>query len=82
MEMALFKKQPAIGLGQNATPEWHLPEGSTVSGQLNLEGSTRIDGHFDGDITANDSVIIGESGMITGDVKAVSIIVAGTVKGT
>jgi hypothetical protein len=81
MEMALFKKQPGIGLGQNATPEWRLPEGSTVSGKLNLEGSARIDGHLDGDITANDSVIIGESGMITGDVKAVSIIVVGTVKG-
>ena len=79
--MALFKKQPGVGLGQNATPEWHLPEGSRASGKLNLEGAARIDGHFDGDITANDSVIIGESGMITGDVKAVSIIVAGRVNG-
>ena len=81
MEMALFKKQLGIGLGQNATPEWRLPEGCTASGKLNLEGSARIDGHLDGDITANDSVLIGESGMITGDVRAVSIIVAGTVKG-
>ncbi len=79
--MALFKKQPGIGLGQDATPEWHLPEGSTASGRVNLEGSALIDGHFDGDITANDRVIIGESAVITGDVKAVSIIVAGTVKG-
>ena len=79
--MALFKKQLGIGLGQNATPEWRLPEGCTASGKLNLEGSARIDGHLDGDITANDRVLIGESGMITGDVRAVSIIVAGTVKG-
>jgi cytoskeletal protein CcmA (bactofilin family) len=55
--MALFKDQPSIGLGQNATPEWHLPEGSTASGKVNLEGSARIDGHFDGEITANDTVI-------------------------
>ena len=53
----------------------------TASGKLNIEGSARIDGHFDGEITANDSVVIGESAMITGDIRAVSIIVAGTVRG-
>src|SRR6266850_2320275 len=81
MEMAPFKNQPSIGLVQNATPEWHLPEGSTASGKVNLEGSARIDGHFDGEITAKDSIVIGESAMITGDIKAVSIMVSGTVRG-
>ncbi|MGA7760245.1 MAG: DUF1329 domain-containing protein [Candidatus Binataceae bacterium] len=73
--MALFKKRPSMRLEQISTPEWHLPEGSTASGKV------RIDGHFDGTIAANDSVVIGESAMITGDIKAVSIIVSGTVRG-
>src|ERR1700739_3818143 len=80
MKMALFKKQPGIGLAQDATPEWHLPKGSRASGTINLEGSALIDGYFDGEITANDSVIIGESAIVTGDVKAASIIVEGKVK--
>jgi hypothetical protein len=43
MEMALIKKQPSIGLGQNAT-QWHLPEGSTASDKIKVEGPARIDG--------------------------------------
>ena len=79
--MALLKKRPSIGLEHNATPEWHLPEGSTANGKVDFEGSARIDGHFDGEITASGSVIVGESALITGDIRAVSIIVAGTVRG-
>jgi hypothetical protein len=44
MEMALFKKRPSIELGQNTTPEWHLPEGSTASGKIKVEGPARIEG--------------------------------------
>jgi Protein of unknown function (DUF1329)/Polymer-forming cytoskeletal len=75
MEMTEVKKQSSTRLEQTSTPEWPLPEGSTASGKV------RIDGRVDGAITANDSVVIGESAMITGDVKAVSIIVSGTVRG-
>ena len=66
--MALLKKRPSIGLEHNATPEWHLPEGSTANGKVDFEGSARIDGHFDGEITASGSVIVGESALITGDI--------------
>ena len=44
MEMALIEKQPSIGLGQNATPEWHLPEGSTASDKIKVERPALIDG--------------------------------------
>jgi hypothetical protein len=58
-----------------------LAGGLDSEGELKLEGPGRIDGHFDGEITTNDSIIIGESAMITGDIRAVSIIVSGTVRG-
>jgi cytoskeletal protein CcmA (bactofilin family) len=59
----------------------YLSEGSKVSGKLNFEGPARIDGQIDGEIIAKDSIMIGESVVVTGPIKAASIIVAGKVNG-
>jgi cytoskeletal protein CcmA (bactofilin family) len=59
----------------------YLDQGSKVSGKLTFEGPARIDGQIDGEIIAKDSVIIGESAVVTAQIKAASIIVAGKVSG-
>lgn len=59
----------------------YLDQGSKVTGKLNFEGPARIDGQIDGEITAKDSVMIGESAVVTAQIKAASIIVAGKVSG-
>lgn len=43
--------------------------------------STRVDGLLQGKILSESSVIIGEHGVIRGDIKAVDILIAGTVYG-
>jgi cytoskeletal protein CcmA (bactofilin family) len=82
MEMALFNKRPAprevhapIEAGS------YLSEDSKVSGKLNFEGPARIDGQIDGEIIAKNSIMIGESAVVTGPIKAASVIVAGKVSG-
>ena len=59
----------------------YLGEGSRVSGKLNFQGPARIDGRFEGEITATDRVTIGENAVLTAKIKAASIIVAGKVNG-
>jgi cytoskeletal protein CcmA (bactofilin family) len=59
----------------------YLDQGSKVSGKLTFEGPARIDGQIEGEISAKDSVIIGESAVVTAQIKAASIIVAGKVSG-
>lgn len=59
----------------------YLDQGSKVNGKLQFEGPARIDGQVDGEINAKDSVTIGESAVVTAQVKAASIIVAGTLSG-
>jgi cytoskeletal protein CcmA (bactofilin family) len=59
----------------------YLDSGSKISGKLTFEGATRIDGQVDGEITAKESLVIGESAVITAQIKANSIIVAGKVSG-
>jgi cytoskeletal protein CcmA (bactofilin family) len=59
----------------------YLDQGSKVSGKLSFEGPARIDGQVDGEITAKDSVMIGESAVVTAQIKAASIVVAGKISG-
>jgi cytoskeletal protein CcmA (bactofilin family) len=59
----------------------YLDSGSKISGKLFFEGATRIDGQVDGEILAKESLTIGESAVVTAQIKAASIIVAGKISG-
>lgn len=54
---------------------------SKIEGVLTASESTRIDGVLEGKIVSDSSVIIGESGIVRGDITAVEILVAGVVYG-
>lgn len=58
-----------------------LGKGSRVEGKLRFEGSVRIDGQVDGEIEAQDTVIIGETAVINAQITAGTIIVKGKVNG-
>lgn len=64
-----------------SSPGAYLDNGSKISGKLTFDGPTKIDGQVDGEISAKDSLTIGESAVVTAQIKAASIIVAGKVSG-
>jgi cytoskeletal protein CcmA (bactofilin family) len=59
----------------------YLDKGSKISGKLFFEGPVRIDGQVDGEISANDSLTIGEAAVVTAQVKAASVVIAGKISG-
>jgi len=59
----------------------YLDSGSKISGKLTFEGTTRIDGQVEGEIVAKESLLIGEGAVVTAQIKANSIIIAGKVSG-
>lgn len=59
----------------------YLDSGSKISGKLFFEGATRIDGQVDGEVMAKESLVIGESAVVTAQIKAAAIVVAGKVSG-
>ena len=59
----------------------HLGQGSRVEGKLSFDGSVRIDGQVDGEITAKDTVTIGETAVINAQIQANTVIVHGRVQG-
>jgi len=74
--MPLRQPQPAA-----SDSRAYLDSGSKISGKLSFEGPTRIDGQVDGEIVAKESLTIGESAVVTAQIKAASIVVAGKVSG-
>jgi len=59
----------------------YLDKGSRVSGKLSCEGSARIDGQVDGEVTATETIVIGEPALVTAQINAGSAVVAGKVSG-
>ncbi len=52
-----------------------------IKGSIKSEGALQIDGKVEGDISAGD-VTVGSSGLITGEVKAETLRVKGTIQGS
>lgn len=53
----------------------------TVRGDLSAEGAFRVDGTIEGSVESKTAVVIGEMGAVTGNVRAVEVLVAGKIHG-
>jgi cytoskeletal protein CcmA (bactofilin family) len=58
-----------------------LDRGTKIVGKISFEGPARIDGEVDGEIVAKDSLAIGETAVVTAQIRAASVSVAGKVSG-
>ena len=58
-----------------------LKKGTKIEGNLSSESDARIDGIVEGNVSVKGKVIIGESGMIVGDITCSICEISGSVKG-
>ena len=58
-----------------------IGKGSSITGNLRINGFVRLDGDIDGNLETDGNIIIGDSARIRGDVKAKAVIVGGIVVG-
>jgi cytoskeletal protein CcmA (bactofilin family) len=59
----------------------HLGQGSRIEGKLTFDGSVRIDGQVEGEINAQEMVVLGETADVSAQIVASVIIVQGRVTG-
>lgn len=55
--------------------------GTEIKGDLICEGDIRIDGRVDGTVRVGQRLVIGEGGVVNGNIKAGNAIIAGSVTG-
>lgn len=59
-----------------------LGKGVDFTGKAQFEGTVRVDGCFEGEITTDDTLIIGEHAVIKGTIVGGTIVSGGRVEGT
>jgi len=64
----------------NEQLESFIGSGTEFQGGLNVKGALRVEGQFDGKVNAA-CVILGETGVIKGEVSAKKIIIGGKIEG-
>ncbi len=58
-----------------------ITHGTVIKGNIQASGDFRMDGTLEGDITLNGKLVIGETGMLTGNVVCQNANIIGTVNG-
>ena len=58
-----------------------IDQGSEFEGKLSFRDTVRIDGRFRGEITSENTLIVGESGEIDAEIRSKTVVVSGTVHG-
>ena len=78
--MGIFSKQSRAKSQRSATTL--IAKGCSVSGQLRLENNIQVDGSIDGQIHVEKTLVISESGVVSGEIFAQHVIVNGEFEGT
>jgi cytoskeletal protein CcmA (bactofilin family) len=58
-----------------------IDQGSSFEGKLSFKDTVRIDGQFNGEITSENTLVIGETGEIQANIRSKTVIVSGSVSG-
>lgn len=68
--------------GKQSDLNGFLDNGSHLEGELSFETSFRVDGRFTGQVTSMGDLIVGEGGVVEGDLRVGQIFISGTVRGS
>ena len=58
-----------------------IDQGSEFEGKLSFKDTVRIDGRFTGEISSENTLIVGETGEIEADIHSPAVVISGTVQG-
>ncbi len=78
--MSLFNKRSG-GSGSHHAISTLICEGCVIKGDLKAPNFVRIDGQITGDINIDEGLILGEKGIVNGNINTRELIVYGTVNG-
>lgn len=74
------KPAPAVSSNPSSLSAF-IDQGSEFEGKLTFRDTVRIDGKFRGEISSENTLVIGESGEIDANVRSRSVVVSGVVNG-
>lgn len=70
-----------VPAGEGSRETAFLGKGTRLSGKVSFEGTARIEGQVEGEIVANDTLLIGESALLNAQINGGVVIIHGKVTG-
>lgn len=58
-----------------------LGTGTNYSGKLNFQGAVRIDGHFEGEVISDGTLVVGQDAVVEGQVQVGQLVLSGNIRG-
>lgn len=58
-----------------------IDEGSEIDGKYTFRGTVMLNGKFNGEIQTNDTLIVGEKGIVSASIRAGNVVISGEVVG-
>lgn len=79
--MAIFGGKASKPPVKSADLSAYIDEGSEIEGKYRFSGTLMLNGKFSGEIQTQDTLIIGEKGVVNAIVRAGTVIISGEVVG-
>lgn len=79
--MFSHKKSPSPTSGELTHIDTLIAEHCTIEGNLVTQNSVKVDGRIHGNLSGEGHVIIGEKGLVQGDVRCTELLVMGRLEG-
>lgn len=80
--MAMFANKESKKEVENLTQvSTIIGKGTVIHGDIESSGNIRIEGKVIGNVKAKSKIVIGDSGLIQGNILAVNVEIAGEIKG-
>ena len=77
----MFRKKSAKVTGKGSDLSAYIDEASEIEGKYTFSGTVMLNGKLTGEIWSDDTLIIGEKGVVHADVKTVDAIIMGHYEG-
>jgi cytoskeletal protein CcmA (bactofilin family) len=75
------KKSPKTPAKSSSDLSAYIDEASEIEGKYTFSGTVMLNGKFTGEIISNDTLIIGEKGVVNASIRAGVVLVNGEVRG-
>lgn len=76
-----IKKRSAADIGEQ-TISGIISDGTVIDGNFNAPAFVRIDGRVNGDVNIEQGLILGEKGIISGNITTKQLVVYGQIEGS
>lgn len=80
-EDAAAEASTARPSSRDGAPVSLIGEGMTITGNITVDGTLRIEGNLKGNVDATQGVVMGPQAVVDGDIKARDAIIGGRVRG-